>query len=218
MPLQKAIPDKPVSHKALIQPWKLKLKDIDDGDVVTLKGWHGALVEHLQRNEGKIYAPYRFDKIRFLWQSPDNGTLSGDITPLYICNVERFNQYAAQNNFKNEYAELNSVVIRTANNALTFVSRANEASVLSASGLQKALTLLIKWFAGCDLITEEILKKEPEEGGVQSLNDYFSDKHKRLMHEVSVRGARRLIQLAPTEYESFIEEGQTFENFAAVLD
>ena len=218
MALNKAIPDKPISHKALIQPWKLKLKDVDDGDVVTIKGWHGALVEHLQRNEGKAFAPYRFDKIRFLWRGSDNGILSGEVIPLYISNVEVFNKYVTQNLFVDQYAELNSVIIKNTTSGYIFVSRADNTTTLSASSTDKALTLLIKWFAGCDLITEEIMKKDPDEGGVQSLQDFFSEKHKRLMNEVTIRGAKKLIQLAPTEYESYIEEGQTFENLTSVLD
>ena len=98
MSFEKALPVKPTcSTKGMIQPWKLDLSSVRDGDVTTIKGWYTALGSWLLRNEGKSYAPYRFEKIRFCWRQANSNTLSGDVLPVIIQSFEDFNEMTINN-------------------------------------------------------------------------------------------------------------------------
>ena len=220
MALSKAIPTNPTSsNKGHIQVWKLKLDEVLDGDVVTLKGWHSALSSWLQPTEGKAYAPYRFDKLRFSWGKTHGAALSGDVQPIVIDRPDTFNSLGQIEHFTDDVVNLNTImIVRGQNNELGFANRTTPNLLFDEQNYQNALKLLLLYFAGCTAVVNEIMSLETAKGGVTRLEHYFSAEHLRLLSNALQIGARKLIQVCPVEYEPYIEEGETFLNLSSVLD
>ena len=81
----KALPQAPqCSTKGLVNPWKIDLNKVSDGDIVTIKGWHAALTDWLNRNEAKNFQPYRFETVRFCWAKAQADSFTGEVKPLLI--------------------------------------------------------------------------------------------------------------------------------------